>query len=178
MIMSSVIVTLTALVASTLAAGIPKRISVASDASQADKWAASQLRHFLQLACPTTNFTIQPPGLSTDPSIIVGADAALALGLQRSLLSGLGNESFYTAIFTPLAGSIVLAGGINSARGTLYAVFHMLRHVGFRFLAHDETIVPSCPTHLSHLELTEAPAFEYRDKCALPSFLHAPRVVP
>lgn len=168
------IVTFNACVPSTSANALPPLISVATGASQADKWAASQLRHFLQLACPKMNFTIQAPGQSAAPSIIVGPDAARALGLPVKYISGLGNESFYSAFFTPpLAGSIVLTGGLNSARGTLYAVFHMLRRVvGFRFLSHDETIAPSaCPTQLSHYELTEAPAFEYRDKCALPSCL-------
>ena len=160
---------LAVLVAVELAAGdgLPSAIVVAPEASVSDKRAASDLLFYLKQACPHQNFTLGSPNKSSaEPTIIVGPEAALALGLPASHLSGLGNESFYHNFFTPpFAGSIIVAGGVGSSRGTLYAVYHMLTAVvGFQFLAHDETVVPSyCPSYVPHYDLTQSPAFEYRD---------------
>ena len=162
--MSRLLVTTAAIVASVAADGLPSVIAVATHAPPVDKYAAGELLRYLQLACPAQNFTLGLP--TAAGSIIVGADAALSLGLPEKKLARLGNESFYAAFYAPpFAQSIVLSGGLRSTRGTLYAVYGMLTDVvGLRFLAHDETVVPAvCPSHIEPRELIRAPAFEYRD---------------
>ena len=156
-----------ALAASSSATSLPDAIFVAHDAPPPDVLAAYELQSLLTQACPDTTFTIGPP-VGHGSAIIVGSGAAMKLGLPAATLANLGNESFYSGLFTPpLPGSIVLSGGVGGTRGSLYAVYHFLTSVlspGFQFLAHDETIVPSCPSTLPHYELTTTPAFEYRDR--------------
>ena len=158
---------LASLAAAVAGDGLPSAIVVDSKAPASDKLAANKLLSYLKLACPHQSFTLASPNKSSvEPTIIVGPAAALALGLPVAQLIGLGNESFYHNFFTPpFAGSIILAGGVDSSRGTLYAVYHMLTAVvGYKFLAFDETVVPPyCPSYVPHYELTQSPAFEYRD---------------
>ena len=157
---------LLALATPTAADSLPPAIAVADDAPAVDKYAAAELKSYLSQACPKIPFKVGPPAAKTVAQIAVGAGAAVALGLSAETLEGLGSESYYVGFFTsPLAGSIVLAGGQGSARGSLYAVYHMLMDVmNFDFLAHDETLVPFvCPEEIPHYSLTQSPAFEYRD---------------
>ena len=60
------------------------------------------------------------------------------------------------------ASSIILTGGEDSARGTLYAVYEWLDLLGVRFIAADETVIPkSCDWPVVTLA-SKHRAFEYR----------------
>jgi hypothetical protein len=144
---------------------LPPYISLAADATATEIYAASELHEQLAKACPGVNFTIGKP-LPLTAQIVVGPGAAAALGV--SLPSNLeGNESYVIDTTGEMVqASVVLAGGIGSARGTLYAIYQLLELLGWRFYAADETRVPAlCPaTSLvpPHKNVAHLP-FEYRD---------------
>ena len=156
----------TAMVPATLGVSfLPPYISLAADATATERYAASELHEQLAKACPGVNFTIGKP-LPLTAQIVVGPGAAAALGV--SLPSNLeGNESYVIDTTGEMVqASVVLAGGIGSARGTLYAAYQLLELLGWRFYAADETRVPAlCPaTSLvpPHKNVDHLP-FEYRD---------------
>lgn len=64
-------------------------------------------------------------------------------------------------------GSFVVSGGLESTRGTLFAVYEFLRSLGCRFLAHDLTMAEELPAKppsiLPQIDMTVSPLFEYRD---------------
>jgi hypothetical protein len=138
---------------------LPRYIAIASP-SATESYAAQELRSHLAQACKGASFTVGEPKQGS-PQIAVGRMAALALGVGDSALPAEGEA---TLIDSSLAGpgSVLAVGG--SDRGTLYAVYQLLEHFGFRFLAHDETHVPStCPAMPTLRAVSARPAFEYRD---------------
>ena len=77
--------------------------------------------------------------------------AAQALPVDNSsLLAGLGDEGYALGVLHPSSSqppaAYVVAGGENSARGMLYAVYELLHQLGVRFYAWDETHFPACPS--------------------------------
>ena len=146
-------------------AALPPHIAVGTWCAVQDcpeLFAAKELHSWLSLACPATNFTIGPVLDKSAAQIAVGPAAAAALGVPNSSLPT-GNESFLLDSFVTVPAAIVLAGGPSSIRGSLNAVFRALERLGFKFLAHDETVVPACPSTLPRQRVYGAPAFEYRD---------------
>ena len=116
-------------------------IVVARNASAVDLFAADELTLYLDMICPD-----RPALLSTTP-ITVGFDAAVSSGHLSLLpsLDGLGDEGF--VVVSSSETGIVLTGGSDSARGTLYAVYEWLDLLGIRFIAEDETLIPVCRGH-------------------------------
>ena len=147
------------------------RLSVAADASVAERFAADELQALLRRACPGNasepSYEIGRPRARQPHQIAIGPGAAMALGVPHSALHGLRDERYYAARLTSTPNTIALAGGVGSARGTLYAVHRTLESAGFRFLASDETIVPDCAQLRITLPAEGAiyggPAFSYRD---------------
>ena len=148
-------------------------ISLAADASSIEQYAASELATWLGNVTghrPTTSL----PASAAKPTLAVGVGAAKALGLPASALEGLGNESFVlssNASGLPKDGrSFALSGGPGSTRGTMYAVNRFLRELGVRFIAYDETVLPSqLPDPIPPLDLKVELAYEYRDNCEWPA---------
>ena len=123
---------------------LPPYISIAEDATATERFAAYELHNQLSSACSGINFTIGKP-LPLSAQIAVGPGAASALGV--SIPSNMGNESYLIDTTGELVqASVVLAGGVESSRGTLYAAYRLLELLGWRFYAADETRVPAlCP---------------------------------
>ena len=148
-------------------------ISLAADASPVERFAATELADWLGNITGTRPAT-RTPDSATKPALAVGVGAATALGLPASALEGLGNESFVVtsnATGLPTDGrSFALSGGPGSTRGTMYAVNRLLREWGVRFIAHDETVLPSqLPDPIPPLDLKVELAYEYRDNCEWPA---------
>ena len=130
--------------------------------------------------CPLPILT--PDAAKGKPQFAVGVAATAALGLPASdlALDKLGVDGFVvttnrTALLRASAGSVALSGAQNSTnierayaggmqQGTLYAAYHLLRLLGIRFLAWDETLLPPSAPVLAQVEvdLTFVPHFEYR----------------
>jgi hypothetical protein len=104
--------------------------------------------------------------------LAVGAAAVAPLGVLPAELAGLGAESFIlssnrTATLR-ITGSIALAAAPDSTTGVLYAAQQLLRLMGVRFFAWDETFVPRGAVlwGVPEVDLCFTPAFEYRDIAA------------
>ena len=140
---------------------LPTHIAVHSD-KPVVAYAAAELATLLGEACPSLRFTTGAPTKGA-AAIVVGVGAATKLGLSLDMLPDDHPEA--TLVDTEAlaaSGSVLVVGG--SGRGTLYAVYELLESLGFRFLSHDETVVPaSCPTLPVLRAKTSRPAFEYRD---------------
>jgi hypothetical protein len=134
-------------------------IVVAQNASAVELFAVDELTLHLDMMCPD-----RPAVLSTT-SITVGFDAAVASGHLSLLpsLDGLGDEGL--VVVSSSETGIVLTGGSDSARGTLYAVYEWLDLLGLRFIAEDETLIPACPANRGGgwpvANLTKGSEFEY-----------------
>ena len=127
-------------------------IHVADDASDVELLAANELRNYLG------NMTDAQVGLSIGSKLpagdvlAVGYGAATALGLASSELEGLKNDSYVLSSSREgiPSGSFVASGGKESARGTLFAAYDLLRRLGckvrrlnaFRFCC--ASLISSC----------------------------------
>eukprot|EP00756_Hemistasia_phaeocysticola_P049908 Hpha_TRINITY_DN24504_c0_g1::TRINITY_DN24504_c0_g1_i1::g.172557::m.172557 len=116
------------LVVGAAGASFPSSIAVGQNASAVSKFAAGELRTLLQALCPGKNFTIDPPSVER-VQLVAGPEAAVQVGVPPADLEGLGNETY---ILDTLGGhsippgSVLLTGGVNSARGSLYAVYALM----------------------------------------------------
>ena len=119
-------------------------VVVASGAASGERFAAAQLAQLLgnatgtAVAVGTVTGTV-PPGARR---WAVGYGASLALGVPASQLDGLGAEGFATAVLNGST-AVAVSGGRGAARGAVFGVFGLLRQLGFRFYAPDETAVPT-----------------------------------
>lgn len=112
---------------------------------------------------------LSPRAATGRAQFAVGAAAAAQLGVLPAELAGLGAESFIlssnqTATLRA-TGSVALAAAPNSTTGVLYAAQQLLRLLGVRFFAWDETFVPRV-LRVPEVDLRFRPAFEYRDIAA------------
>ena len=121
----------------------------------------------------------------------VGSGSAQALGVATCSAaadgpclgrSQLGDEGYVVCSFddgsrecglssTTLGSSIAMTGAEGAPRGTLYAVYHYLEQLGFRFIAPDETVVPAAPARLPPARTSFVPRFELRDNNAVSDHL-------
>lgn len=111
-----------------------------------------------------------PSAAKGKAQLAVGVGAATALGIPTADLSYevLGPEGFVASSNRSAAlrgsNSYALSGTANSTSGTLYACYYLLRELGVRFLAWDETLLPeSLLDPLPTVDRTFVPPFEYRD---------------
>jgi hypothetical protein len=145
-------------------------VHVSSGATAVEHLAASELRDYLgNMSTTPVNFRL---GGSTPHGdvIAVGFGAATALGLAPSALAGLHNDSYVLSSSRAgiPAGSFVASGGQGSTRGSLYAVYDLLRAMGCRFLAPEYSMAEElphgdAPVALPTMDVTYHPTMEYRD---------------
>lgn len=132
----------------------PLLVAVATDASPSEAFAARSLVRILsQSGVPSK--AVSAADAAGQPHVAVGAGAAVASNatLAREL-DALGTEDFVcrsNASPSMPSGAaqptLVLSGSSASPRGTLNAVFRLLRHLGYRHYAPDAP--PALPTNLS-----------------------------
>jgi len=121
-----------AVLLSPTSAALPRFIGIESGESASNHFAAAELKAELELLCPGQTFLVSSPK-KLQKQFLVGPKAALKYGVKPVELAGLGNESF---VYRNLAGgnSIFLTGGPGGARGTIYAVYHLLDRLGVKYL--------------------------------------------
>jgi hypothetical protein len=142
------------------APALPSHIAVLPAASAGEKVAAKELQRVLRKVRPKRSFATGPP-LRNGSQFLVGAAAAAEQGVPASRWRELGAEGFVVDSTTP---TVLLSGRPGSARGSTYAVSHLLFALGVRHLAADETVLPkACPDSLPRLDVAHNPSFEYRD---------------
>jgi hypothetical protein len=119
-------------------------ITIASNATAQELYAAHDLAKWLSnmtgLAFTTTNS--QQAIKESAPQLAVGPDAALAIGAvsEQQLRQMTEDEVLVTSKVVP---NIAMTGGRGRKRGTIYAVVRFLHHIGFRWYAPDETLIPN-----------------------------------
>lgn len=126
------------------------------------KYAADELRDYLYAATGVL-LTVSPDGVNpSEKEILVGKtnrEAETAL-IDRD---GLGEEGFIIALKN---GKLVISGGEEDVRGTLYGVYEFLEaYIGWRFFTTDtEVVYPSESISLEDgLTDRQVPQFEFRD---------------
>jgi hypothetical protein len=165
-------------------------VTVAADATPAERFAAAELVAMLQkVACPPPVAGLPAVGVRTcrgpqledaaaargKAQLAVGHGAAMLAGLQGSALEALaGNESYLLRSIVRKSGapSVAISGHEGATRGTFYATTRLLEELGVVFLATDETTLPTaCPatSWSAALNISHTPTFEYRDCDASPN---------
>jgi hypothetical protein len=152
------------------ATAFPRRIVVASVATQVERWSADRLADLLAL--PIVNGG-NAAASTAGAQIAVGYGAAVTLGVDPRTLATLGNDACLVSANRSRGipiGSVAIASNVGSARGTMNGAFAFLRALGFEFLAQDETVKPA-GQHLvlpSALDIWVDPPMESRDMAAVP----------
>ncbi len=134
------------------------RILVAADASETERFAASELALFLHLVTGGDFAVATEAGGLAGSRLFVGAGAVRAA--DPSFPTDLAAEEFAV---TAKGSDLLLAGG--SPRGTLYAVYSFLEDVvGCRWWTRTASTIPSKPNlRLAGFSFRSKPAFEYRE---------------
>jgi len=134
-------------------------ITLAADASAAERTAAAELATYLKKSTGVEFATVTPEQAAGKPMIAIGPGAA---GGKLDLNVGkLGPEEW---LVRSSGQDILLVGG--RPRGTLYGVYEFLeRYVGVRFLDAQTEFVPSCTdlTLPAGLAVRAKPAFFRRE---------------
>ncbi|MBI4890566.1 MAG: DUF4838 domain-containing protein [Acidobacteria bacterium] len=134
-------------------------IVTASKPTPSEQRAAQELQRFLEemsgARLPIVPDTKSVPG----PKLLVGDSAAVKrLGVALPLAE-LGPEGF---VLRTKAANVIIAGGRQ--RGTMYAATAFLEHLGCRWFSTEVSVIPKRPTiRIDTLDVTEKPAFEYRE---------------
>ena len=126
------------------------------------KYAAEELQRYLYQAAGITLTTVSDEDAETEHEILIGRTTRED-GAPLIDRSGLGEEGF---IITQKDDKLIISGGDNEKRGTLYGVYEFLEaYIGWRFFAADtEVIYPSDSISLeSGLYDRQVPQFEFRD---------------
>jgi hypothetical protein len=135
-------------------------IVVPKDANHEERYAASELAHFLALMTKANLPIIPDSEPKTGPEILIGYNSRTdSLGVSPD---DTPCEEEYQILAKN--GDLVLAG--SKPRGTLYSVYGFLQDVlGFRFYAPDCIKIPysSDITLEDDLSLFDKPAFRYRE---------------
>ncbi len=126
------------------------------------KYAAEELRDYLHRATGLLLETVSDDEPETKHEILVGTtnrEDGAAL-VDRT---GLGEEGFVISVNES---KLVISGGVNEKRGTLYGVYEFLeKYIGWRFFTADtEVIYPSDSISIQEgLVDRQVPQFEFRD---------------
>ena len=137
------------------------RIVVGKDASESERWAASELQKCL-MEISGANFEIDNDDSEiTENEIIIGNNkhSQRLLGNDFSQ-PDLLDESF---IYKNVKSNIILAGG--KQRGTMYAVFSFLENLfGVRWYTPDVTVIPNREKFIfEYIEHHEKPSLQVRN---------------
>jgi hypothetical protein len=157
--------------------GTVHMVAVAADASPSEQAAAELLASFMGRLAAGGAATAPPlkivtPAVATgQPHLAVGSAAAAAAGLPPAALTSLNSSEGFVLTSNRTAAiraacAVVLAGAPNSTGlGPVYAAQELLRLLGVRFLAWDETLLPTDMPTLpdAGVDMTFEPRFEYRD---------------
>jgi len=129
-------------------------IVISPDASEQEKYAAQELKHYLERI--TSTFipleTVKPEDIKG--KVITVGSASAALGIYAE---GLGVDSF---VLRTSGDSLAIDGG---KRGVIYGVYEFLEKLGCRFFTPTCEKIPNKPDlELPLLDETQQPVFEYR----------------
>lgn len=128
-------------------------IVTAADASEQERYAADELRYYLE-RMTSAAFSVgsepRPEGM-----LAVGRGAAALLGVEDSEL---GDDGF---VVRTVGGSLAVTGG---KRGVIYGVYELLERLGCRFFTATCEKIPTSPRLLlPDIDTRQVPALEYRD---------------
>ena len=137
------------------------RIILGENASESEKWAASELQKYLK-QISGAEFSVESDNAEqTDKEIIIGYNRHSAKLLGEGYAEpDTSDESF---VYKNVGPSIVLTGG--KVRGTMYAVFTFLeREFGVRWYTPEVTVVPDRQgCSFEHIYHAEAPTLRVRN---------------
>lgn len=136
-------------------------ITVGATASAVEKNAARELKERLEEISGARFRIVRPAAAKSCSCLAVGPEAALAAGLGKGSLRGLGDEGL---VLRGIGANLVLTGGIGASRGTLYAVFDFLENeLGCRWWTPTAAFIPKlCRVEIGRLKRRFTPRFEYR----------------
>lgn len=128
-------------------------IVTAADASEQERYAAEELRYYLE-RITSAAFAVgaepRPEGM-----LAVGRGAAAVLGVEDD---SLGDDGF---LIRTVGGSLAVTGG---KRGVIYGVYELLERLGCRFFTASCEEIPTSPRLLlPEVETRQVPVLEYRD---------------
>ena len=137
-------------------------VSVAPNATSAEQFAAATLVRELSCTAPGCGEAENVPGLAPKyvtgragggGTVAVGLGAATSAGASGSSLERivheLGDDGYLLSTNSSLGippNCVVVVAAEDSARGAVHGAFALLKHLGFRFIAWDETVVPARPS--------------------------------
>lgn len=139
----------------------PYVITLASDHSVQEKYAATELARFLKEVTGVEFPLVTSDERGNGPTIAVGAGATHQIAPDLDL-KGLGQDGL---IIQTRGSDLVLTGGPGATRGSLYAVFTFLEEVvGCHWWTPTASEIPKCPELvIPKLNNRFIPPFEYRD---------------
>ena len=127
-------------------------IITAANATEQERYAATELKHYLELI---TAVSI-PTGHETGPGAVIAIGSAVSQ-LNITPDRPLGNDGF---MLRTVSGSLAIAGG---KRGVIYGVYEFLERLGCRFFTPKCEKIPVLPDlELPELDDTQKPVLEYR----------------
>lgn len=134
------------------------RIVISLDACEAEKYAAKELKAYLEKICPECEFEIIDDSVAAStPEIVIGNS-------NRTCRADIHSEGLYDVFqIYEIDGSVHIIG--ENARAVIYAVYRLLEIFGCRFFSADTESIP----RLTSIELedglniADGSPFEYRD---------------
>ena len=124
----------------------PLKIAVPEDASEAEQYAASELKGYLTKVYGIPFEVVKD---AKDAPIRVGAFGKA---------EGLGNDGFE---ISSDGKRLLIQGGTREGSGNLYGVYEYLENLGCRFLFKEEEFIPAKKTFsIPKLKIRQKPAFE------------------
>ena len=141
-------------------------IVVGADAGPAERMAAEKLRGFLEQISGVSLEIVEDTAPPREKELIVGSTNRFAMDPELEL--ELGTDGF---IIKTVDEKIILSGGKDQPRGTLYSVYDFLeKFLGCRWLGKTVTVIPERETVEvpDAIDEREVPAFIYRQPSTIP----------
>ena len=133
------------------------KIFISDNASLSVKYAAEELKKYLNLICKSLDLDIIcDETASSAPEIVIGSTYRTCTAAEKND----GSDSLYISAKN---GSVYLCGSRD--RAVIYAVYRFLEYIGCRFFSPDTEKIPSLDSIIidDSLEISEGSPFEYRD---------------
>ncbi len=136
------------------------RIVISRSCSASERYAAIELKHFLNLISSADFDVVDDSTKATEKEILLGESerfAKLGLGID---FSSLGDEGF---VIKTKRNCLVIAGGRK--RGTMYGTFTFLEnYLGCRWFSSEVSRIPKMDEIcIGKIDYVKAPYLEYRD---------------